>query len=150
MTETALAAPASPYKGLSAFADSELDALLFFGREREIEVIAANLIAAQLTVLYGPSGVGKTSLLRAGVTHRLRREGAAVAVVSTWSGDPVSGLLSTVEREVRRVVPDAGSLPPGSLANILSGLTRRLGADLYLILDQFEEYFLYHGDEAGG
>ena len=150
MTETALAAPASPYKGLSAFADSELDALLFFGREREIEVIAANLIAAQLTVLYGPSGVGKTSLLRAGVTHRLRREGAAVAVVSSWSGDPVSGLLSTVEREVRRVVPDADSPPLGSLAEILSGWTRRLGAELYLILDQFEEYFLYHGDEAGG
>ena len=149
MTETALAAPASPYKGLAAFADSELDALLFFGREREIEVIAANLIAAQLTVLYGPSGVGKTSLLRAGVAHRLRREGAAVAVVSNWSGDPVSGLLSAVEREVRRVAHDVDRPPPGSLAEILSGWTRRLGADLYLILDQFEEYFLYHGDEAG-
>ena len=43
--------------------------LLFFGREREIEVIAANLVASRLTVLYGPSGVGKTSLLRAGVVH---------------------------------------------------------------------------------
>jgi WD40 repeat protein len=149
VTETALAAPASPYKGLAAFADSELDALLFFGREREIEVIAANLIAAQLTVLYGPSGVGKTSLLRAGVAHKLRREGTAVAVVSSWSGDPVGGLLSAVEREVRRVAHDVDRPPPGSLAEILSGWTRRLGADLYLILDQFEEYFLYHGDEAG-
>jgi WD40 repeat protein len=149
MTEAALAAPASPYRGLAAFADSQLDALFFFGREREIEVIAANLVAARLTVLYGPSGVGKTSLLRAGVAHRLRAEGSAVAVVATWSGDPIAGLLSTVEREVRSVAPDVGSPPPGSVAEILSSWTRRLGADLYLILDQFEEYFLYHGDEAG-
>jgi WD40 repeat protein len=149
LTDTALAAPKSPYKGLAAFADSELDALLFFGREREIEIIAANLIAARLTVLYGPSGVGKTSLLRAGVARRLRGEGAAVAVVASWSGDPVGGLLSAVDREVRRVAPDVDSPPPGSVAEILSGWTRRLGADLYLILDQFEEYFLYHGDEAG-
>ena len=149
MTDTALAAPATPYRGLAAFADSELDALFFFGREREIEVIAANLIAARLTVLYGPSGVGKTSLLRAGVAHRLRAEGAAVVVVSNWSGDPIAGLLSAVEGEARRVAPDVDSPPPGSVADILAGWSRRLGADLYLILDQFEEYFLYHGDGAG-
>src|SRR5207249_2957150 len=47
------APPVSPYKGLAPFEDSELDALLFFGRERECEVIVANLLAAKLTVLYG-------------------------------------------------------------------------------------------------
>ncbi len=67
-----VAAPPSPYKGLAPYEDSDLDALLFFGRERESEVIAANLMAARLTILYGPSGVGKSSLLRAGVTSRLR------------------------------------------------------------------------------
>jgi len=59
--------PESPYKGLASFEDSPLDAMLFFGREREREIITANLLAARLTVLYGPSGVGKSSLLRAGV-----------------------------------------------------------------------------------
>jgi len=65
-------APTSPFKGLSAFEDSELDALLFFGREREREIVVANLIASRLTVLYGPSGVGKSSLLRASVAPSLR------------------------------------------------------------------------------
>jgi len=37
----------TPYKGLAAFSDSDLDALLFFGRGREIEVIVANLIASR-------------------------------------------------------------------------------------------------------
>ena len=64
--------PDSPYKGLVPFEDSGLDALMFFGRERESAIIGENLLAARLTVLYGPSGVGKTSVLRAGVAHRLR------------------------------------------------------------------------------
>jgi WD40 repeat protein len=148
VTDAALAAPPSPYKGLAAFADSELDALFFFGREREIEVITANLIAARLTVLYGPSGVGKTSLLRAGVTRLLRNEGAAVGVVANWSGDPIAGVLSTVEREMRRAAPDVSSPPPGAVAELLAGWARRLGGDLYLVLDQFEEYFLYHGADG--
>ena len=64
--------PRSPFKGLAYFGDSETDWLFFFGRERESELVAANLMASRLTVLYGPSGVGKSSLLRAGVARRLR------------------------------------------------------------------------------
>jgi WD40 repeat protein len=146
VTDAAVTAPPSPYKGLAAFADSDLDALFFFGREREIEVIAANLIAARLTVLYGQSGVGKTSLLRAGVAHRLRSEGAAVVVFSAWSGDPLSALRGAVDAEVRRVAPQVDSPAPGSITELLASWTRRLGADLYLVLDQVEEYFLYHAD----
>jgi len=128
-----VAAPSSPYKGLAPFEDSELDALLFFGRERESEVIAANLIAARLTVLFGPSGVGKSSVLRAGVAHRLRQEdGVEVVVFSTWAGDPVAGLVEACGGE------------GDSLADSLAEAAARAGGDLYLILDQFEELFLYH------
>ena len=68
-------APPTPFKGLAAFQDTELDALLFYGREREREVVVANLLASRLTVLYGASGVGKTSLLRAAVVQRFREAG---------------------------------------------------------------------------
>ncbi|HEY8236396.1 MAG TPA: hypothetical protein VIF85_07150 [Gaiellaceae bacterium] len=145
---SAVAAPPSPYKGLAPFDDSELDALLFFGREREIEVIVANLMASRLTVLYGASGVGKTSLLRAGVAHRLRREQNAVVVVfSSWTGDPVANLLDAVEAAAG---DGAGSVRRGGpLADVLAAMTRRLDAELYIVLDQFEEYFLYNEDERG-
>ncbi len=129
----AIGAPPSPYKGLAAFEDSELDALLFFGRGRESEVIAANLIASRLTVLYGPSGVGKSSVLRAGVAYQLRREQEAeVVVFSAWSGDPVTAVIEAVR----------GS--DDSLADALADAADRAGGDLYVILDQFEECFLYH------
>jgi ATP/maltotriose-dependent transcriptional regulator MalT len=41
----------------------EKNAAYFFGRERESDLIVANLIASRLTLLYAPSGVGKTSVL---------------------------------------------------------------------------------------
>ena len=145
---SAVAAPPSPYKGLAPFDDSELDALLFFGREREIEVIVANLMASRLTVLYGASGVGKTSLLRAGVAHRLRREQNAVVVVfSAWTGDAVANLLDAVQAAAG---DNAGAIRRGGpLADVLAAWTRRLDAELYIVLDQFEEYFLYHENELG-
>jgi hypothetical protein len=130
---SSVSVPTSPFKGLAAFEDSELDALLFFGRERESEVIASNLMASRLTVLFGPTGVGKSSVLRAGVVHRLRREtGVEIVVHSSWTGDPVSAIEETA------------GVSGSSLADALGLAAARAGGDLYLVLDQFEEYFLYH------
>ena len=72
MTASAVEAPArpdSPYKGLMPY--TEADAAFFFGRDEDIEIVIANLLARRLTLLYGASGVGKSSLLGAGVVHRL-------------------------------------------------------------------------------
>ena len=88
----------SPYRGLAAFEDSELDALYFFGRERDSEIVVANLIAARLTVLYGPSGVGKSSLLLASVARALRAlpEEPLVVVFSSWSEAPEAALARAI------------------------------------------------------
>ena len=100
----------SPYRGLAAFEDSELDALYFFGRERDSEIVVANLIASRLTVLYGPSGVGKSSLLLASVTRALRRlpEEPLVVVFSSWSEAPEQALARP-----DRARPPVSSRPAG-------------------------------------
>jgi WD40 repeat protein len=135
--------PESPYKGLNAFEDSELDALLFFGRERETEIVVANLIASRLTVLYGPSGVGKSSLLRAAVARSLRAlpEEPLVVVFSRWSEDPAAALTDAVGEALGSATRN------GSPLAALEDAQR--GRDVYLVLDQAEEYFLYHADDAG-
>jgi WD40 repeat protein len=135
-------APAGPYKGLAAFDDTELDALLFFGRESDTEVIANNLLASRFTVLYGATGVGKSSILRAGVVRRTRSlaPDALVVVHDSWAGDAVGDLAGAVAAALPGVSPPA---PNGPLAERLGELVDRFGGRLYLVLDQFEEVFTY-------
>ena len=151
----------SPYKGLMPY--SEEDAPFFFGREDEQELIIANLMASRLTLLYGASGVGKSSALHAGVAYRLRQLAQqnlaehdspelAVVVFSSWRDDPLVGLANQIENSVTQMLSGqtVEPVPPSrSLVQILQGWTERVGGDLLIILDQFEEYFLYHPQEDG-
>ena len=154
--------PESPYKGLVPFEDSGLDALLFFGRERESGIIAENLLAARLTVLSGPSGVGKTSVLRAAVARGLRQQAStnvderghpefAVVVFDAWSDDPTESLREAAQAELGAQFGSAllDERPDEALAETLGRWTDALACDLLLILDQAEEYFLYHEAESG-
>ena len=131
----------SPYRGLAAFDDSELDALYFFGRERDSEIVVANLIASRLTVLYGPSGVGKSSLLLASVARALRRlpERPIVLVFSSWSEPP--------EQALAEALAEAAGIEPGSLVDVAT--RAQAERDVYLVLDQAEEYFTYHDADDG-
>jgi hypothetical protein len=158
---------ASPYKGLIPY--SEEDAPFFFGREQKREIIASNLMGSRLTVLHGPSGVGKSSVLRAGVAHHLRQLAQqslvdvgkpefAVVVFSSWGDDPVAGLASCVQDSVARLMKGQTLDPLSSSRNLTQSLQTWTkfdpkdnlpDLDLLIILDQFEEYFLYHNKEEG-
>jgi class 3 adenylate cyclase/WD40 repeat protein len=58
-----------PYRGLGSFGPR--DGALFFGREREVASLVARLREERLLTVTGPSGVGKSSLLAAGVAPEL-------------------------------------------------------------------------------
>ena len=64
------AAPQNPWPGLAPYTEQQHE--LFFGRELEIEEILRLIQRDTLTVLFGRSGSGKSSLLHAGVFPRLR------------------------------------------------------------------------------
>jgi WD40 repeat protein len=130
----------SPFKGLAAFDDSELDGLLFFGREHERDVIVANLIGARLTVLYGPSGVGKSSILRAGVARDLRiaAEPPLVVVSDSWNEPPDEALAAAIAA--------AAGIEPAPLSETID-VAAALHREIYVLLDQVEEYFVYHGTD---
>jgi hypothetical protein len=143
----------SPYKGLVPY--TEDDAEWFFGRDDERELIVANLLSSRLTLLYGTSGAGKSSVIRAGVVHQFRRELArgrargeppecAVVVFKEWSTNPSGGLLAEAERAVRLTLGREPRVKGVTLHGSFSAWTEELDAPLLVILDQFEEYFLYH------
>ena len=72
-----------PYKGLQPY--TEADRAWFFGRERDVQIVISNLYAAPLTILYGASGVGKSSVLLAGAVPELRAAPrTAVVVFRNW------------------------------------------------------------------
>ena len=64
---------ANPWPGLESF--EEDSHAFFFGRDREIQSLHKHVREAPVTVLYGQSGLGKTSLLRAGLFPLLREHG---------------------------------------------------------------------------
>ena len=139
-----------PYAGLMPFTEEQ--AAFFFGREAEREIITANLMASRLTLLYGPSGVGKSSVLNAGVAHHLRAEQTrtkngkpefGIVTFRTWRDDPLVGLELAIGKEIGR--PVAGRTFSDRLVNG----TEAVAGDLLIILDQFEEYFLYHATADG-
>ena len=151
---------ASPYRGLMPFTEDDAD--VFFGREAEVRHIVDTAKARRFGVLYGPSGVGKSSVLQAGVVRQIRDEnrrrferfGAAetvVAYVKEWRDDPYTALVTAV-REAFATMLGAAPLPERSAdddpADEILALRSARGVDLLLILDQFEEFFLYHANQA--
>ncbi len=130
----------SPYQGLIPY--TEEDAQFFFGREKDIRLITANLFASPLTILYGPSGVGKSSVLRAGVVTQLsRRDDLALIYISDWKAEPLEQ-LKTMLASLPNLTPAPDKSQP--LSELLSECVSRLDTRLMILLDQFEEYFLYH------
>lgn len=155
----------SPFRGLGFY--TEADAKWFFGRMTERKIILAHLRTARLTLLYAESGVGKSSLLRAGVAARLREladrgNGATRSprflpvVFSAWKDEPVKDLIAEIERQVSPLMSDDArhaSVPNGNgngsdLAAAIAGATASLNATLVIILDQFEEHLSYRTGAA--
>lgn len=141
----------SPYKGLMPYTEEDAD--FFFGRDRDCAIITANLFASRLTILFGASGVGKSSVLQAGVAHNLRRkEGIAVVVFSDWHEAPLDNLRQAVQDEMERVLGTGLDQEEAlSFKDFLADCASRMDGQLVIILDQFEEYLLYHpGDKGPG
>lgn len=167
--------PNSPYKGLRPYTES--DRAVFFAREREQETIIRNLITWRLTILYGKSGVGKSSLLRAGVAHYLHQTsqnnvnlfgqpGWAVIVFPNFGQtnkfnqdldkeskknigwqNPLRGIKEQLKAEMESLGVKASPQEDMSLADTLKEWIKTIsiekeGGRLFIILDQFEEYFL--------
>ncbi len=125
------APPEGPFPGLLPFAP---DSPWLFGRSRDIRRITDNVLARPLTVLFGPSGVGKSSLLRAGVVPALGAESdvdgrVEVVVCDRWAGGAAESLRRAFGTSEDTAFPDVVAV-------------RAADAQLVTVLDQFEELFV--------
>ncbi len=143
----------NPYKGLAAF--HEADAGDFFGRSRITDELVTALATSGLLAVVGPSGVGKSSVVRAGLTPALR--GGALPGSERWIiTEMLPGQRPFLEllRALERVTVELSSGIRGGIVDrerhALTGLRRLLpdGAELVLVIDQFEELFTMGDPEA--
>ncbi len=124
------------FRGLLPF--QEADRNRFYGREAETASLLAMLIQAEYRfgVLYGDSGSGKTSLVRAGLMPRLWEAGCFTICCRLYK-DPLATLLDECHKH-SRVEAGEGE----SVIEYLLRLTRELDTKLVIIFDQFEEFFV--------
>lgn len=131
----------NPYPGLTPF--EEKDHAYFFGRERWVRAILDELEGHSFHSLYGGSGSGKSSLLRAGVIPQWKKQTGGRSVLFTPGPDPFQSLLSMGlqnSASAESLIKEASS---GSRVDLFSALQKKLGGDkpLLIVMDQGEQLF---------
>lgn len=141
----------SPYKYLNYFEES--DEHSFFGRTKEIRSLANLALTHRLSLLLGPSGTGKTSLILAGASPYLRRLGYTPLHVRPGA-DLLRALENALHLEQGVSAPEPGETslladqPEVYLRERLRGEIERAGRTLIVFMDQFEELLTESSEEG--
>ena len=155
-----LAEGESPYPGLTAFQENDADR--FFGRGRDVTRMVARIRELPITGIIGPSGVGKSSFIRAGVGPALKASGEHWEVVTLRPGrQPLAALASVVQKLTTRSGADVQQQmvehakvmyrlrnEPGYIGELLRARARQTNGHLLVFIDQFEELYTLVPDPA--
>jgi|FLYN01.1.fsa_nt_gi WD40 repeat protein/serine/threonine protein kinase len=168
--------PINPYKGLRPF--QEADAADFFGREKLVEHLLMRLAAIEprsedapleetgrllegesgprFLAVVGPSGSGKSSVVKAGLIPALRR--GALPGSADWFVAQMTPGSSPFEELAAALLRIAANAPPNllerlrkderGLLQVASEVLPADSSELLLVIDQFEELFTLVEDEA--
>ena len=150
-----------PWLGLASFTEQTRG--YFHGREEEVAELGRRVQRKLLTVLFGQSGLGKTSILRAGIVPRLRPEGYCPVYVRIDYAPESPPPSEQIKQAIFRATQSSGSWTQAGTAvegeslweflhhrdDILRDANGKTLIPL-LIFDQFEEIFtLAQADDAG-
>ncbi|PRY18935.1 XRE family transcriptional regulator [Pseudosporangium ferrugineum] len=130
-----------PYVGLDPYQVDDADR--FFGREALTETLLTLVDERPFVGVFGASGAGKSSLLRAGLVARSSR----TAIVVSPGTDPITELAVPIanlaDEPAARVREDLAADPQA-----LRGWLAKAAADALLVVDQFEEVFTLCDESA--
>jgi tetratricopeptide (TPR) repeat protein len=140
----------NPWPGLRAFTESDRD--FFFGRKRETAELLELVEHSAAVVLYGQSGLGKTSLLQAGIFPELKKSDFLPVRVRFDHGEGAASLADQVKGELSAALDAVKSTAPKPSKNeTLWEYFHRRDVDFWgprnrlltpvIVLDQFEEVF---------
>ncbi|WP_425053324.1 TIR domain-containing protein [Psychromarinibacter sp. S121] len=165
------AARPTPFPGLVSFGDTDADAAIFYGRSREIAEAIEELRSMRANadrrplVILGVSGAGKSSVLKAGILPRLRRETQSWLPLRAFRPgiDPLGAFAEAISRsfaDLGVTVPPGQiraelgrAIQTGGLPDVLNGLADRLrkaagapNATILIAVDQAEELLRTAGE----
>jgi hypothetical protein len=140
----------NPWPGLLSF--REVDEPFFRGRTFESEALVRLVDRQRLSVLFGLSGLGKSSLLRAGVFPRVRQQNILPVYIRFDFSAEAPGIAAQTKATIAREAMASGvEAPPARNGETLWEYFHRQDADFWdrrnrpvlplLVLDQFEEFF---------
>lgn len=142
------------YPGVTPFTTGQ--ASIFFGREGDTNDFYRLIRREPLVVLYGKSGLGKSSLLNAGIIPRCQQEGEYSPLIirfGAWTEQANETPLSISKKVITkgfeaptlldRLLPDDTSLWSCAKNRQLNAINRDQGGRPLLLFDQFEELFSY-------
>lgn len=142
----------NPYKGLRAFQESDADD--FYGRDEMISTLVETAAKRSLVTVVGPSGSGKSSLVKAGLIPALKGgvRDRPYLITEMYPGTHPFEELDTALRRIATDWPAQGAI--SELTADAGGLQRIIkqilpdDTELVLVIDQFEELFSLLDDEA--
>ena len=123
-----------PFKGMDFYGAS--DAELFKGREEDVGRVEDHIYAYPITLLAGSSGVGKTSLIHAGLFPKLKISGWECIYLRPFN-DP-----STMVESIKR----SYGVEAESLAEVFRNLDEKQKKKILVVIDQFEEIMNWHAE----
>jgi len=136
----------NPYKGLRPFGEPDADD--FYGRERLIAQLADAVGACSIVTVIGPSGIGKSSVVKAGLIPALRRgvvPGSDEWLITTMTPgrDAFGELAAALTRVSVFTAVDLEEMLRADPLSLVDSARRLLPPDtpLLLVVDQFEELF---------
>lgn len=142
----------NPWKGLNFYEEGEI----LYGRNNEIESLSQFIINNSQTVLYGKSGIGKSSIINAGVFPIARRHGM-LPVGIRLDHNITTSYVSQIKNAIANCGVDVHEIIPAISDNsetLWEYMHRCIFFDdagnrkqLLLIIDQFEEIFTLQQDE---
>jgi hypothetical protein len=143
------------YPGAQPFGDDEVSRKVFFGRDLASRTLADKILAQRVVVVYARSGLGKTSLLKAGVAPLLREEGflPLFVRVNDVRHGPLHSLYEAIPSEAERQQAEYVAGRQDSLWSFFKTAEfwlKDLLLTPVLIVDQFEELFTLQDEQARG
>ncbi|MBW8682932.1 nSTAND1 domain-containing NTPase [Chitinophaga rhizophila] len=126
----------NPFKLLESYTKEDKD--IWGGRTTEIDHLYNLSFAANLILIYGMSGVGKTSLIQCGLANRFRRTDWH-AVWITRREDLNSSLTAKLAEEAGETVAN----PPAPLPEMIRKVYLKHFKPIFLVFDQLEELFIF-------